>query len=257
MLVPLKINPFSHGLPWDSAEQQAWRASARQTFDALGEAGGFVKGFRFLALDERLPARMLRSAWHALGVGPPDPYLAHCLDGGIARVCSAGSGGVLLNILSRVLGTTELARRFVCAHEWAHAWHEQAGRPLACAGVRSGSWSQPCATGRLAWELNKCTEEAFCDATACFTLRLMGEPDALARMAAFRKVSAALGASASTHHNHKALLACAHAVDSCQDFESFAGACTKIALTVSAPIPTFFFEALSARYLHRSKRLAV
>ena len=226
---------LSAQLPWLSTEQRAWRASARLTVQALGAAGGVVPGFRFLALDERAPARLWRLALRSLGLAPPEPHLAHYLLGGTARVCSAGTGRELLGLLSRVLGSTELARRFVCAHEWAHAWHEWAGLPLC---TRAGRLSDvplaksvhlkrrgsARAVSGPAWVLAKSIEEAFCDASACFALRLMGEPDALMRMAAFRKASAVLGVSARTHHNHRALLACAQAIDLCDDFASFATA---------------------------------
>lgn len=250
MSAPPDFDELPRALPWASAEQRAWLSSARASLAALRGAGGFVPGFRLAALDERAPARLWRSALRSAGLAPPEPHLAHCLPGGRVRVCSAGAGAELLSVLARVLGSAELARRFVCAHEWAHAWHERAGRPL-CAraaslsasplaeSARLGMLGSPRASTGPSWELAKAAEEAFCDASACFALRLMGEPDALMRVAAFRKASATLGTSARTHHNHRALLACSQAVDLCENFESFADACA--CACAAAPISALLF----------------
>lgn len=252
--------------PWSLASpaQRSWIESARRALLILDPDSSRAPTFKFLALDERFWGRSAERAWSSVAelasarefADQPPAHLAHLISTpfGAANGERAASyvalsffdppGQAAFAALRACLGSDDIARCFVIAHEWAHAWQADHGFPAAKhAAIAAGSPLSILALDLLRGAAQrsdrpphsstpdhaaaalalKTIEEAFCDAAGCWVAEALGCAGAASKIAAFRKVSAAVAHASARYHNHDILCSMLpRALPIPLDFSSFA-----------------------------------
>jgi hypothetical protein len=230
-----------------SLTQRDWIESAHRAISLLDPLGSHVPQFRLLARDGRPWPRRIDRAWEAMarrlgsldarhggphGLASLTSALSRSGDGSfehVAQISPDAKADPLFSSLALCLGSESLARSFVVAHEWAHAWqaerHYPVGKSAAIAansllsvaaldllrsfsGRHAPSATQPQGLSHKAAAMAlKTVEEAFCDSAGCWVAERLGCHGAASKIAAFRKATAHIAHASESYHNHDIILA--------------------------------------------------